>query len=246
VVCGQLAVLGLMRVALATADAYGTTRRWVSWNGRTDALHDREPSRAAGVLRATECSHDFLNAGGFRPGCVARLLCKRRDARRVPRYRWRRVRLPGLYSWWCDPDGAAIVTVGLGHTVEPGLIYAGLAGATRSRSGRRSTNTIWGRVRGMHLGGRHEFSTFRLSLGSILANACGEAEIDEDRLTAWMYEHLRLMPVPVDDVEALDGLETAVLAALNPPLNLDKMPRSPTREKLTELRRPHGRKPRPR
>jgi hypothetical protein len=34
--------------------------------------------------------------------------------------------------------------------------------------------------------------------------------------------------------DALNGLETAVLADLNPPLNLDKMPRSPIRERLRE------------
>lgn len=69
--------------------------------------------------------------------------------------------MPGLYSWWVDGPGARDLTAGLGHTVEPGLIYAGLAGATRSRSGRKSTNTLWGRIRGMHLGGRHNFSTTR-------------------------------------------------------------------------------------
>jgi hypothetical protein len=63
---------------------------------------------------------------------------------------------------------------GLGRAIAPGLIYAGLAGATRSRSGRKSTNTLWDRIRGMHLGGRHEFSTFRLGLGAILANARNE------------------------------------------------------------------------
>ena len=36
----------------------------------------------------------------------------------------------------------------------------------------------------MHLGGRHEFSTFRLSLGSVLAEALGEDEINEEALTA--------------------------------------------------------------
>jgi hypothetical protein len=155
------------------------------------------------------------------------------------------LRFPGLYSWWSDSDGAADLTAGLGHTIERGLIYAGLAGATRSRSGRKSTNTLWGRIRGMHLGGRHEFSTFRLSLGSVLANARGETEIDEVGLTAWMHEHLRLIAVPVEDADALNGLETAVLADLNPPLNLDKMLRNPTRDKLTELRRLHSRKSRP-
>jgi len=154
------------------------------------------------------------------------------------------LRSPGLYSWWCDEDGAATLSVGLGHVVEPGLLYAGLAGATRSRSGKTSSNTLWGRIRGMHLGGRHDFSTFRLSLGSILANARSEPEIDEDGLTMWMHEHLRLIAIPVADAERLDGLETAVLAALKPPLNLGKMPRSPGRERLTELRKRYGRRAR--
>jgi GIY-YIG catalytic domain len=150
-------------------------------------------------------------------------------------------RAPGLYSWWVDQAGAADLTEGLGHDVAPGLIYAGLAGATRSRSGRQSKNTVWGRIRGMHLGGRHEFPTFRLSLGSILASARAEAEINEDRLTEWMHEHLRLVALAVEDADALDGLETAVLADLNPPLNLDKMPPSPVRNRLTELRRQYSR-----
>ena len=54
---------------------------------------------------------------------------------------------------------------GSGHTVQPGMIYAGLAGATRWPSGKRSTNTLWSRIAGMHLGRRHEFSTFRRTLG---------------------------------------------------------------------------------
>ncbi|KIH96989.1 hypothetical protein LP52_22215 [Streptomonospora alba] len=151
------------------------------------------------------------------------------------------LRLPGLYSWWVDRDGAADLSAGLGLPVEPGLIYAGLAGATRPRSGRRSKNTLWARIRGMHLGGRHAFSTFRLSLGSVLASARDESEIDEERLTAWMHGHLRLVAITVEDPDTLDGLETAVLARLDPPLNLDKMPRSPVREQLTRLRRAYGR-----
>ncbi|HJQ46907.1 MAG TPA: hypothetical protein VJ870_11380 [Amycolatopsis sp.] len=154
------------------------------------------------------------------------------------------LRLPGLYSWWVDRDGAADLSAGLGHPVEPGLVYAGLAGATRSRSGRKSTNTLWGRIRGMHLGGRHDFSTFRLSLGSILASARRESEIDEERLTAWMHEHLRLVAIPVENPDTLNDLETEVLAALNPPLNLNKLPQSPVREQLTKLRRQYARRSR--
>jgi hypothetical protein len=145
---------------------------------------------------------------------------------------------PGLYSWWVDSGGAVDLTAGLGQYLAPGLIYAGLAGATRA-GGRTSTNTLWGRIRTMHLAGNHEFSTLRRTLGSVLAEARDETVIDEPRLTAWMYEHLRVVLVPVDDRDALDRLETGVLAALDPPLNLSKMPRTPIRARLTELRRLH-------
>lgn len=152
------------------------------------------------------------------------------------------LRRPGLYSWWVDAGGAAELSTGLGQPVAAGLIYAGLAGATRSRSGRRSSNTLWGRISGMHLGGRHEFSTFRLSLGSVLAAAGGLAEIDENALTDWMHEHLRVAAVPVADADGLGGLESVILRRLDPPLNLSKMSASPVRLRVTELRRIYSRK----
>lgn len=152
----------------------------------------------------------------------------------------RGTRSPGLYSWWVDDSGADDLSAGLAHSVEPGLIYAGLAGAARSRSRRKSTNTLWGRIRGMHLGGRHEFSTFRLSLGSILAAAWGDTAIDEERLTTWMHDHLQLIAIPVADADGLDRLETEVLAALDPPLNLSKMAKTPVRTRLSGLRRQYS------
>ncbi|KHL18310.1 UNVERIFIED_CONTAM: hypothetical protein LK11_06950 [Mumia flava] len=151
------------------------------------------------------------------------------------------LRVPGLYSWWVDATGARELGRGLGFEIQPGLIYVGLAGATRSRSGRRSTNTLWGRIRGMHLGRRHEFSTFRRTLGSVLANATGEPAIDETSLTAWMHGHLTVVAVPVPDGDVLNSLESAVLQDLDPPLNLAKMAPSPIRLRLTELRRTYGR-----
>lgn len=144
---------------------------------------------------------------------------------------------PGLYSWWVDDAGALDLTEGLGHPIDSGLIYAGLAGATRSRSGKKSSNTLWGRIRVMHLGGRHDFSTFRRTLGAVLAAQRGEPAIDEERLSTWMYEHLRVVAIPVADADILDQLETRVLGALDPPLNLAKMRRTPVRERLTDLRR---------
>jgi hypothetical protein len=151
------------------------------------------------------------------------------------------LRRPGLYSWWVDEDGAQDLSRGLGEHVSSGLIYAGLAGATRRRSGRKSTNTLWGRIKGMHLGGRHQFSTFRLSLGSVLAAASGNSEIDEPALTAWMHVHLRVVTVVVDDADTLDELETRVLSALDPPLNLSKLAKTPVRLRLSELRKRYGR-----
>lgn len=152
---------------------------------------------------------------------------------------------PGLYSWWIDQEGAADLQAGLDQPVAQGLIYAGLAGATRSRSGRKSTNTLWSRIRGMHLAGRHNFSTFRLSLGAILASARHEAEIDEDRLTTWMHHHLRVVTIPVQDADALNELETEVLQRLNPPLNLDKVEKNALRRRLSQLRRQHRHKTSP-
>ncbi len=150
------------------------------------------------------------------------------------------LRMPGLYSWWVDSTGARDLTAGLGQIVEPGLIYAGLAGATRSRSGRKSTNTLWGRIVGMHLGGRHNFSTFRLSLGAILAAAEDHSAIDEERLTRWMHQHLRVVAIPVEDADTLDALETGILDALDPPFNLDKRPKNELRTRLSALRRRHS------
>jgi hypothetical protein len=149
---------------------------------------------------------------------------------------------PGLYSWWVDQAGAGDLSRGIGKRIEPELIYAGLAGATRTRSGRRSTNTLWGRLQGMHLGSRNEFSTFRRSLGSILAEIREHTEIDEEHLTEWMHRHLRVIAVPVQDADTLDGLETQVLADLDPPINLAKMPKSEVRARLTKLRRLHNTK----
>ena len=160
----------------------------------------------------------------------------------VPRERRRRPAIPRPLQLVGGCAGRRHLSRGLGQLVRPGLIYAGLAGATRSRSGRKSKNTLWGRIKTMHLGGRHEFSTFRLSLGSVLAEALGEDEIDEEALTAWMHEHLRLVAVPVADADTLGDVETDVLAELNPPLNLDKVKRDALRAQLSAMRKKHGRR----
>ncbi|WP_222611977.1 DUF6884 domain-containing protein [Knoellia locipacati] len=149
------------------------------------------------------------------------------------------LRVPGMYSWWVDEPGAADLSRGLEHDIEPGLIYAGLAGATRS-GGKPSSNTLWGRIATMHLGKKHEFSTLRRSLGSVLAKAHGRHTIDEEALTQWMHAHLRVNTVPVPDVTTLEQLEAEVLTQLDPPLNLAKVARTPRRAQLSLLRKTYG------
>lgn len=201
----------------------------LAWYGnRTSAQAAAEPDRPSEVHVDATIEQLTDPGRGFWPADFV--------ARHDPAWR-----TPGLYSWWVDAIGAAELSAGLGHPVSPGLIYAGQAGATRAVSARSSSNTLWGRIRGMHLGGRHEFSTFRRTLGAVLAAVNGDTTIDEQKLTDWMHAHLRVIPVPTDDGDTLDALETEVLSQLDPPLNLAKMPRTPLRARLTELRRPHSR-----
>jgi hypothetical protein len=92
----------------------------------------------------------------------------------------------------------------------------------------------------MHLGKRHEFSTLRRSLGSILASAHGLSAIDEERLTRWMHAHLRVTAIPVADADTLGHLETEILTTLDPPLNLSKVRKTPLRERLSALRKQYA------
>ncbi len=144
---------------------------------------------------------------------------------------------PGLYSWWVNPAGAHDLSVGLNIGLKPGLIYAGLAGATRWPSGKRSNNTLWSRVAGMHLANNHALSTFRFTLAALLSHRIGSTPVDEAALTHWMQEHLRVITVPFDDADRLGEAEEAMLAVLNPPLNLQGMTSTPVRRAVSELRR---------
>ncbi len=90
----------------------------------------------------------------------------------------------------------------------------------------------------MHLGGRQEFSTFRRTLAAILCTAVNNA--DETALTEWMMKHLRVVAVPYEDADSLGRLESDVLTALNPALNLQGMPDIPVR--LLDQRDAEGRR----
>ncbi len=144
---------------------------------------------------------------------------------------------PGLYSWWVAASGAQDLSVGLGLPVAAGLVYAGQAGATRSRSGKPSSNTLWTRLTRMHARGRVRSSTCRHTLAAILREPLGLAHEDDTRLNDWIDEHLSVVPLPVTDPDALAALEDDVLEELDPPLNLQGMRTTPVRARLSELRR---------
>jgi GIY-YIG catalytic domain-containing protein len=141
---------------------------------------------------------------------------------------------PGLYSWWADEEGAADLTRGLGHAVAPGLVYAGRAGGVRP-SGIHSTNTLWGRVATMHLGGRRQFSTFRVTLSACLSAEGGPA-VDGPELTGWMHRHLRVAVLPLP-IEAVASGEERLLELADPPLNLRDVPRTDLRRALSRRRK---------
>lgn len=140
---------------------------------------------------------------------------------------------PGLYTWWVDADGAHPLSAGLGHRIAPGLIYAGRAGGTRP-NGASSTNTLWGRLATMHLGGNREFSTFRLTLTACLSRP-GRPPISESELSAWMHQHLRVATFTLQP-DAVTAGEARLLEVTDAPLNLRDVPPTLLRIQLKKLR----------
>ncbi len=142
---------------------------------------------------------------------------------------------PGLYSWWVDEAGAAALTQGLGHRVDPGLVYAGQAGATRWPSGERTSSTLRGLLIGMQRDGSVSFSTFRQTLAAGL-NLASAGRADEGALTEWMRLHLAVAWRSTEDADGLSAVERNVLALLDPVLNLRGMHGSDVRSELNRRR----------
>lgn len=150
----------------------------------------------------------------------------------------------GHYSWWADDAARSIIGARLGVPI-PRLIYAGQADATRWPSGTTSKATLGSRIRGNHIGGNASSSTFRLTLSGLLlepldlvvANpGCLQRE-DNGRVSDWIEEHLRVAIVAYDDRDSLEEIEKAVLALLDPALNLDGRPKTASRTLLSNLRK---------
>lgn len=174
---------------------------------------------------------------------AARILSDEASVRPAREFPWGDGRLgsAGLYSWWVDPEGAVQLSAGLGLPVAPGLLYAGQAGATTTRSGTVRAATLVSRIGGNHLRGRISSSTWRRSLAAIITDQIA-LDFDmapaqaERTLTEWMGAHLGLIAHPVSDRQLLARLETGVLHRIDPPLNLQGMPPTPVRRTLSLLR----------
>jgi hypothetical protein len=144
----------------------------------------------------------------------------------------------GLYAWFIDRRGARDLSCGLGSEIAEGLIYAGQTGA-----GDRLA-TLGSRIGRNHLRGNTRGSTLRYTLAYVLREQLklepiGRRRIKPDgevRLSAWMHEHLCVAVQPIKDRLAIDALESAVLAELDPPLNLRKVLSSGIRSQLSALR----------
>ena len=178
------------------------------------------------------------------------LLMRSRVSMRVPNWREHLPGLdqPGLYNWFVDDDGAEALSEEFDVKIRAGLIYAGQTGATKWPSGKKTPKTLKERLINNHLKGKIRRSTFRLTLTAFLkqrlalisvANADRKLQPGcEDRLSHWIREHLSLSVYPYSDRDALLHLEEKVLTKLDPPLNLEKVPSSQLRRRLSALRKP--------
>lgn len=154
----------------------------------------------------------------------------------------------GLYTWWADRHGAADLSSGLGLPLSAGLIYAGQTGGT-TVGGVERVATLHSRIGGNHLRGRIRGSTFRFTLAAALIKPLGLVADGPKRLTSdsevvlstWMRKHLSVCTVVIADRLEVIRLEGAMLARLDPPLNLDGMPATTLRGQITRLRRDLGR-----
>lgn len=150
---------------------------------------------------------------------------------------------PGLYSWWADTAGCALLSAPFG-TPLGSLIYAGQAGAT-TPSGTERRRGLAERIKTCHLNGNIKSSTFRLTLAAVLRTALGLQMASSGRLepesnqllSQWMVTHLSLTCMVVRNRGNLATAEEELLRSLDPPFNLSGVPSSAVRTRLREIRK---------
>lgn len=131
---------------------------------------------------------------------------------------------PGVYGWYFSDLDGVVPLEGCHEVGGRWLLYVGIA---PSRTG--SDATLRSRIRN-HCGRDASRSTLRRSLGSLLADRLGlqmrrvgkserrQFGKGEAALSEWMAEHARVSWVVVEEAWTV---ESAVIAELHPPLNLE-------------------------
>lgn len=148
----------------------------------------------------------------------------------------------GLYAWYGDDLARTWISECLGQTVSD-LLYVGQAGATRWPSGSGSGATLGSRLRSQHIGGNTRSSTLRRTLAAALAIPLRLSAVGgqlgpegEERLRGFIREHMKVAVVPISDRDRVSVIEAAVVADLDPPLNLEHVQTTPLRARLSQRR----------
>ena len=150
-------------------------------------------------------------------------------------------RAAGLYGWYFrDLPSREIATAECVTFEDLTLLYAGIAPRRPSAAGRRSRQTLRGRLR-THYAGNASSSTLRQSIGCLLGLRLHETGRtrrwtfgeDETRLDEWMQENA-LVCWQLDAEPWLT--ESALFEEVALPLNIDQNVRNPFRDRLKEIR----------
>lgn len=148
--------------------------------------------------------------------------------------------LPGLYAWWVDAAGARDLNRSLMLPISSGLVFVGQIGGSPWRSTPDVMPTLREQLQRIQLQGRSRSSAFRMTLATVLHEELGMRTLDDPKLTAWMLQHLSVTVWPMEQPARLRELERQVTLRLNPALNVDHVPPSDVRVRLSQLRRALG------
>lgn len=143
---------------------------------------------------------------------------------------------PGLYAWFVDPVGARDLNRSLMLPVRPGLIFVGQVGGSSWQSLADPVLNLRDHVERIQLHGRARASTFRMTLATVLRDHLKMSSLEDRRLTEWMLQHLAVAAWSSDNCGELRELEQLVVTDLDPPLNVDHLPASEYRARLSQLR----------
>jgi hypothetical protein len=142
----------------------------------------------------------------------------------------------GLYGWFVDPAGARDLNRSLMLPVRAGLIFVGQVGGSSWQALADPVLNLRDHVERIQLHGRVRASTFRMTLATVLRDHLRMTSLEDPVLTTWMLRHLSVSAWSCDNFGALRELEQVVVGELDPPLNVDHLPASEYRARLSQMR----------